>query len=64
MSEKLSPEDKHGCIGLAIGFIAGVVLGVIICRDVWRMKVVRHGAAEYVITNPETGATEFRWKGE
>ena len=28
-----------------------------------RAEAVAHGAAEYVLVNPTTGETEFRWKG-
>ncbi len=39
-------------------FIGGCVHGENNCeRD-----AIKHGAASYVITDPATGATEFRWK--
>ena len=54
--------------GLFVGFLVGLFVAVImmigsICDYTaqWQRDTVKHGAAEWVM-NPETGATEWRWK--
>jgi hypothetical protein len=49
---------------LVLGTLFGA--GYYASEEHWRAKVhaeaVKAGAAEYVIVDPETGRTEFRWK--
>lgn len=51
----------------ALGF--GLVVGAFACvitwgttSSAWKRDAVRAGAAEYVVTDKESGAVEFRWK--
>ena len=48
------------------GFILGaLVVGTIAwgaTESHYTKQAIKHGAAEYVIVNKETGAVEFRWK--
>ena len=52
-------------LGGVVAFFVGLILGVTTdSADKLREEAIRMGVAEYVITDPKTGDTEFRWKSE
>ena len=47
----------------AVFFTAhGWVIGWVLGTESVRAEACNAGVAEYIITNPETGETEFKWK--
>lgn len=66
---ELANSEWRGLLG-AMFFLAamcaalGFAVGEHIWRGVFEHEAVAAGAAEYVIIDPATGATEFRWKRE
>lgn len=46
----------------AICLIAGFFLGGCLSESYWKDRSIKAGVAEYILTNPATGATEFRYK--
>ena len=65
----MSEDNAAFVVGLLIGGVVaglfGFVLGAIDDpAHKLREEAIRMGVAEYVITDPKTGDTEFRWKSE
>lgn len=46
-----------------IALLVGIAVGLEIGERKTESRAVKAGAAEYVITDPSTGAVEFRYKG-
>ena len=66
----MKSQTDFGC-GLIWGIVCTAVVasaaaGVSgwLSRSDWERGAIQAGAAEYVIADPKTGATEFRWKEE
>lgn len=62
-------QDGIGCaiLGVLVGMVTMAAVGSWFCAmdlSRWQRNAVEAGHAEYVITDPATGATEFRWKEE
>lgn len=58
--------DRFECS--IVGFLVGgfFVIGMVLWGDKpgqIRQEAIDHGVAEYVLIDPKTGETEFRWKG-
>jgi hypothetical protein len=49
---------------LIVVAIVGASVGASAEAGRWRLDMVERGLAEYVVTDPLSGATEWRWKIE
>jgi len=49
-------------VGAILAIPALMLLGNYDGRHTVQKDAIKHGVAEYVITDPSTGATEFKWK--
>lgn len=64
----ISDEVFGLIIGTLIGFFVGLFFMCVAMgdymeeRDILKQEAIKHGAAEYVIVDPSTGKTEFKWK--
>lgn len=50
-------------VGWVLGCLVATIIGMCInpAKSV-REEAIKAGAAEYILVDPETGKTEFRWK--
>lgn len=56
-------EDTFAYVFLAVVAMSVTAITVTCCATkLDHEEAIKHNAASYVITNPETGAVEFQWK--
>ena len=47
---------------IVIVFLMGALTGKALTKNYYRMEAIKQGYAEYVVTDPFLGSTEFQWK--
>jgi len=63
MSDK---EMDHIMFAIIAAFAVGGLVGVLVCgsltNSTWKGEAVKHHAADFIISDSASGATEFKWR--